>query len=111
MFFFFNEYPLSNFCVLFYTYVINILNTIVGWKGNVYEDGNLFGETRNIDLANNKLTRKIPEELSMPCRIESIEFIKKHVGWNNPSKIIGQLEQLESIFGFVEKSVFWFYTY
>jgi hypothetical protein len=54
---------------------------------------------------------KIPEELSMPCIIESIEFIKKHVGWNNPSKIIGQFEQLESIFGFVEKSVFWFYTY
>ena len=109
MFFFFNEYPLSNFCVLFYTYVINILNTIVGWKGNVYEDGNLFGETRNIDLANNKLTRKIPEELSMPCRIESIEFIKKHVDWKNPSK--DWSVRTIGMSGFVEKSVIWFNTY
>jgi EIX receptor 1/2 len=77
-------------------YVINSLNTIVGWKGNVYEYGKIFGEMRSIDLANNKLIGKIPEELYCLVELKALNLSRNMLTGIILQKI-GQLEQLESL--------------
>ena len=72
------------------------LTTIVGWKGNVYEYGKNFGEMRNIDLANNKLTGKIPEEISSLIKLKALNLLRNMLTGMIPQNF-GQLEQLESL--------------
>jgi EIX receptor 1/2 len=79
-----------------YSFVINSLNTIVGWKGNVYEYGKIFGEMRSIDLADNKLIGKIPEELYSLVKLKALNLSRNMLTGIIPQKI-DQLEQLESL--------------
>ncbi|GMY36254.1 receptor-like protein EIX2 [Fagus crenata] len=74
----------------------NSVNTIVGWKGNVYEYGKNFGEMRSIDLANNKLTGEIPEEISALVELKSLNLSRNMLTGRIPTNF-GQLEQLESL--------------
>ncbi|KAK7840240.1 receptor-like protein eix2 [Quercus suber] len=84
----------------FYTdygsYSGNSVHIIVGWKGNVYEYGKNFGEMRSIDLANNKLTRNIPEGISNLIELKALNLLGNTLTGIIP-KNIGKLEQLESL--------------
>uniref|UniRef100_A0A2N9J8D3 Leucine-rich repeat-containing N-terminal plant-type domain-containing protein n=1 Tax=Fagus sylvatica TaxID=28930 RepID=A0A2N9J8D3_FAGSY len=72
------------------------VNTMVRWKGNVYEYGKNFGKMRSIDLANNKLSGKIPEEISSLIELKALNLSRNMLTGKIPQKI-GQLEQLESL--------------
>uniref|UniRef100_A0A2N9GLS6 Leucine-rich repeat-containing N-terminal plant-type domain-containing protein n=1 Tax=Fagus sylvatica TaxID=28930 RepID=A0A2N9GLS6_FAGSY len=73
-----------------------LVNTMVRWKGNVYEYGKNFGKMRSIDLANNKLSGKIPEEISSLIELKALNLSRNMLTGKIPQKI-GQLEQLESL--------------
>ena len=75
---------------------VNSLDIIVGWKGNVYEYGKNFGEMRSIDLANNKLTGKIPDEICSLIELKTLNLSGNMLTGMIPQNI-GQLEQLESL--------------
>ena len=75
---------------------VNSPNIIVGWKGNVYEYGKNFGEMRSIDLSNNKLTGKIPDEICNLIELKTLNLSGNMLTGMIPQNI-GQLEQLESL--------------
>ncbi|XP_030953146.1 receptor-like protein EIX2 [Quercus lobata] len=75
---------------------VDSVNVIVGWKGNVYEYGKNFGEMRSIDLANNKLTGKIPDEICSLIELKALNLSGNMLTGMIPQNI-GQLEQLESL--------------
>jgi EIX receptor 1/2 len=77
-------------------YIVNSLDTIVSWKGNVYEYVKNFGEMRIINLANNRLTGKIPEEISSLTELKELNLSRNMLTGRIPQKI-GQLEQLECL--------------
>nr|XP_023898927.1 receptor-like protein EIX1 isoform X2 [Quercus suber] len=76
--------------------IIGTVNVIVGWKGNVYEYGKNFGEMRSIDLANSKLTGKIPVEICCLIELKTLNLSGNMLTGMIPQNI-GQLEQLESL--------------
>jgi EIX receptor 1/2 len=78
------------------SYHIDSINIIVGWKGNLYEYEKYFGEMRSIDFANNKLSGKIPEEISNLIELKALNLSRNMLNGRIPQKI-GQLEQLESL--------------
>ena len=61
----------------------------------MYEYGRNFGEMRSIDLANNKLTGKIPEEISI-IELKALNLLGNMLTRIIPQNI-GQLEQLDSL--------------
>ncbi|KAK4602718.1 hypothetical protein RGQ29_011644 [Quercus rubra] len=75
---------------------VDSASIIVGWKGNVYEYGKNFGEMRSIDLANNKLTGKIPNEICSLIELKALNLSGNMLTGMIPQNI-GQLEQLESL--------------
>ena len=62
----------------------------------MYEYGKNFGEMRNIDLANNKLTGNIPEGISSLIELNALNLSGNTLTGIIP-KNIGKLEQLESL--------------
>ncbi|XP_059624900.1 receptor-like protein EIX2 [Cornus florida] len=64
------------------------------WKGQVYEYQNTLGLVRGIDLSCNKLTGKIPEEISSLAELIFLNLSRNNLTGTIFQKV-GQLEKLE----------------
>ena len=71
-----------------------LIQLLVGKEMSEY--GKNFGEMRIINLANNRLTGKIPEEISSLTELKELNLSINMLTGRIPQKI-GQLEQLECL--------------